>query len=94
MDNKSLFESNNASENLLGLYLFVRDGHIEVVSERETLHLGRGEAGYVSPQGFTDRPGIIPRFIDFDRTPLPGSRNVVLTTVLDELNLRTVNQCR
>jgi hypothetical protein len=94
VDNKPLFESNNASENLLGLYVFVRDGHLEIVSERETLQLGRGEAGYVSQQGFTDRPGIIPRFIDFDRTPLPGSRNAALTAVLDELNLRTVNQCR
>ena len=94
VDNKPLFDSANSSESLPGLYIFVRDGHIEVISARETLQLGRGEAGYVSPQGFTDRPGIIPRFIDFDHIPLPSSRNAALTAVLDDLNLRTVNQCR
>ena len=94
VDNKPLFDSGNSSESLPGLYVFVRDGHIEVVSAREILQLGRGETGYVSPQGFTDRPGIIPRFIDFDHIPLPGSRNPALSAVLDDLNLRTVNQCR
>lgn len=94
VDNKQLFDSANSSESLPGLYVFVRDGHIEVISARETLQLGRGEAGYVSPEGFTDRPGIIPRFIDFDHIPLPSSRNAGLTSVLVELGLRTVNQCR
>jgi hypothetical protein len=94
VDNKSLFEGNNASESLPGLYVFVRNGHIELISAIETLQLGRGETGYVGPEGITGRPGIIPRFIDFDATPLPRSRNTALIEVLDDLKLRTVNQCR
>lgn len=94
VDHRSLFGSEQASENQPGLYVFVRDGHIELVTERALLQLGRGEAGFASPQGLVDRPGVVPRFIDFDRTPPPGSRNVSLVSLIDDLNLRTVNTCR
>ena len=32
--------------------------------------------------------------VDFDRSPLPSTRNVGLISVLDDLGLRVSNQCR
>lgn len=94
VDNKSLFLSGSTSENDEGLYVYVRDGHIEIATASEVLQLGRGEAGYAAPNGRTDRPVGIPRFIDFDRTPMPNGRNPALSAVLDDLGLRVSNQCR
>ena len=78
-----------------GLFVFVRDGHIEVASATgEILHLGRGEAGFAGPRGDTARPLLIPKFIDFDRLPLPTARNPGVTTLLSESAGRSNNQCR
>jgi len=82
---------NDASE---GLFVFVRDGHIEIASAREVLHLGRGEAGFAGDAGDTARPLLIPKFIDFDRIPLPTSRNPLLTSVLSESGIRSGNVCK
>lgn len=94
VDRRSLFGGDQGGEDQPGLYVFVRDGHIELITDRATLQLGRGEAGFANPQGLVDRPGVVPRFIDFDSTPLPGSRNISLVSIIDDLNLRTVNTCR
>jgi hypothetical protein len=94
VDNKALFLSDNGTESEPGLYVFVRDGHIEIVTPTETLQLGRGEAGFAGPNGRTDRPTGIPRFIDQDRTPLPGSSNPTLLSVLGEAGWTVSNQCR
>ncbi len=89
-----LFSSNNLSENEEGLFVFVRDGHIEIATAKEILHLGKGEAGYAADDGNTRRPSDIPRFLDFDKIPLPNSRNPMLTSVLGDLGIRSSNQCR
>jgi hypothetical protein len=94
VDNRSLFLGNNAREDEEGLYVYVRDGHIEIITVSEVLQLGRGEVGFAAPDGRTDRPAVIPRFIDFDRTPLPDTRSPALFAVLDDLGLRVSNQCR
>jgi len=94
VDSKSLFLSGNTSENEEGLYVYVREGHIELVTASEVLQLGRGEAGFASPNGRTDRPVGIPRFIDVDATPLPNSRNPALSSVLIQSGLIVANQCR
>jgi hypothetical protein len=36
-----------------GLYVFVRDGHIEVTTASEVLHLGKGETGFAGQTGQT-----------------------------------------
>lgn len=94
VDNKALFLSGNTSENEEGLYVYVREGHIEMITATEVLQLGRGEAGYASTTGRTDRPVGIPRFIDVDRTPMPNSRNPALSSMLVESGLLVANQCR
>ena len=89
----NLFSSASVNEAEQGLFVFVRDGHIEIVSGSQILHLGRGEAGF-SGAGGTVRPNVIPTFLDFDQIPLPTSNNPLLASILGESGLRTNNQCR
>ena len=94
VDLRQLFGATAVSDDEPGLFVFVRDGHIEVTTARETLHLGRGETGFAAENGATARPLLTPLFLEFDRTPMPDSKNPMLQTVLGEAGVRTRNQCR
>lgn len=89
-----LFSSDSVPDASEGLFVFVRDGHVEIVSAREILHLGKGETGFAGTDGQTLRPDMIPKFIDFDRIPLPTSRNPLLASVLGEAGIRASNTCK
>lgn len=89
-----LFGSAPVSESREGLYVFVRDGHVELITANERLHLGRGEAGYADPNGETNRPSSVPNFIENDPTPLPSRENFTLSILLNELGIGTSNVCR
>lgn len=89
-----LFSSDVVSDAEEGLFVFVRDGHIEIATANEVLHLGKGEAGFAGPGGETRRPVSIPKFIDFDNLPLPTSRNPLLLSVLAESGIRPNNLCK
>lgn len=89
-----LFGSAPVNEARQGLYVFVRDGHVELITPTERLHLGRGEAGYADPNGETNRPTEVPTFIDNDPTPLPSRENFTLSILLNELGIGTSNVCR
>lgn len=84
----NLFSGSDVPDATEGLFVFVRDGHIEVLTAREVLHLGRGEAGFAGPAGETARPNLIPKFLEFDQIPLPNSRTPWLTSVLGESGIR------
>jgi len=88
-----LFAREDVPDTQEGLFVFVRDGHIEVATASEVLHLGRGEAGFAGPEGNAARPFDIPKFIDFDTVPLPNSRNPLLQSVLQDNNIRAKNTC-
>ncbi len=88
-----LFAKENVSDAQEGLFVFVRDGHIEVATAGEVLHLGKGEAGFAGENGTTARPVNIPKFIDFDSVPLPTSKNPLLQSVLQDNNVKTKNTC-
>ncbi|WP_167772866.1 FecR family protein [Ramlibacter humi] len=89
-----LFSKDSVPEGQDGLYVFVRDGHIEVDTVTgEKLHMGRGEAGFASNSGEVGRPSTIPRFLSGDRTPMPDSRNLNLKTVLDDINFKEKKTC-
>ena len=94
VDTKQLFSGTNMPQDQEGLYVFVRDGHIQVTTASEVLHLGKGEAGFANPTGQTLRPLQIPLFLDFDRTPRPDATNPMLQTMLNETVNRPANQCR
>jgi hypothetical protein len=89
-----LFTTAGVADAEEGLFVFVRDGHIEIASPGEVLHLGKGEAGFAGTTGQVLRPSAIPKFIDFDRTPLPTARNPLLAAVLGESGLRSSNVCK
>jgi len=89
-----LFSEADVSDAAEGLFVFVRDGHIEIDTIGQVLHLGRGEAGFAGLNGDTERPNFIPKFIDFDRIPLPNSRNPLLTSILGESNIRSSQVCK
>ena len=94
MDTKQLFSASAVDDAKEGLFVFVRDGHIEVTTASETLHLGRGETGFAGNDGITARPIVMPLFIEFDRTPMPSSKTPMTTNVLDESGARQTNQCK
>jgi FecR protein len=94
VDTRQLFSAAAMTDDQEGLYVFVRDGHIEVTTASETLHLGKGETGFAGETGRTLRPLLIPLFLEFDRTPKPDSLNPMLQTILNETVTRPANQCR
>jgi hypothetical protein len=94
VDTKQLFSASTLDDNQEGLFVFVRDGHIEVTTPTQTLHLGRGETGFAALDGKTVRPQLMPLFLEFDRTPMPNSKNPLLASVLGEAGVKPLNQCR
>lgn len=91
---KQLFSSGGVSVEDEGLFVTVREGHVEVASASETLQLGRGETGFAGTDGRTGRPFETPLFIQFDRVPLPNSPNPMLLGIVGEVRNRSSNQCR
>jgi hypothetical protein len=89
-----LFSKGDVSDGSEGLFVFVRDGHIEIVSAKDVLQLGKGEAGFAGNDGDTIRPGQIPKFLDFDKIPLPTSKNPLLASILGESGIRNTEVCR
>ena len=94
VDSQQLFGEAAVDDGQEGLFVFVRDGHIEILTSQQTLHLGRGETGFAGNDGSTVRPLLTPLFLEFDRTPIPNSINPMVTTVLDENRIPSSNQCR
>lgn len=90
----ALFSSDNTSENQEGLFVFVRDGHIELTTSSQVLHLGRNEAGVAGNDGTVGRPQDVPRFLEFDRTPLPNASNFNITALLGDSNIGGGRICR
>ncbi len=91
---QQLFTGGVVEEGTEGLFVFVRDGHIEIKATNDILHLGKGETGHVGIDGSAIRPLALPRFIEYDRIPMPNTKSPMLGTVLGETGVRSPNQCR
>lgn len=89
-----LFATAPVSDAQEGLFVFVRDGQIEVATAGDVLHLGKGEAGFASNNGETARPNTIPKFIEFDKVPQPTTKNPLLVSVLSDAGVKPSNQCK
>ncbi len=94
VDFKQLFSSGPNSGDQEGLYVFVRDGHIEVVAFGETVQLGKGETAYSGSTGNVYRLPTLPLFIDYDKVPLPDSKSPGLIGVLNDLGIGSSNVCK
>jgi hypothetical protein len=73
----SLFLQSDVVEGQDGLYVFVRDGHVELTQGDQILHLGAGETGLSNLIGL-NRPNFTPQVITLDAVPLPTMRIPVL----------------
>ncbi len=91
---QELFGKSNAPTDEKGLYVFVRDGHVEITSSKETLHLGRGETGFAANDGQTGRPANMPLFIQFDKVPMPNTPNPTLLSLVGQSSKPASNQCK
>lgn len=90
-----LFSSNNVDESQEGLFVLVRDGHIEIATAKEVLQLGKGESGFAGNDGVTARPVYIPRFLDFDKVVMPDSKNPNLVSLLRDSGIKaSAKQCK
>ena len=89
-----LFSTQQVDDATDGLFVYVRDGHIEIATASQVLELGKGEAGFAGDNGDTARPNLVPKFIDFDKMPLPSSKNPLLVNVLADAGIKTQNQCK
>lgn len=81
---QQLFSTGQVSPDEEGLFVYVRDGHIQITTAGELLDLGRGETGFAGADGHTGRPADMPLFIQFDNVPLPNSSNPMLVNLLRE----------
>ena len=93
VDLNQLFSSGNVSAEDEGLFVYVRDGHIEIVTATQTLQLGRGETGFAGADGRIGRPTSMPLFLQYDNVPMPNSSNPMLINLLSELGIGS-NICR
>lgn len=94
VDLLQLFSTGSAFADDQGLFVYVRDGHIEIVSAGGSLHLGRGETGYARRDGQLGRPANTPAFIQFDSVPLPNSANPMVLNLLSDIGKGSSNLCR
>ena len=95
VDILQLFSTGGVFADEEGLFVYVRDGHIEIVSAGGgSLHLGRGETGYARRDGQLGRPENTPAFIQFDSVPLPNSSNPMVLSLLSEIGRGSANLCR
>jgi hypothetical protein len=81
---QQLFSAGGVSPDDEGLFVFVRDGHIQITSSTEVLDLGRGETGFAGFDGHTGRPDDMPLFIQHDNVPMPNSLNPMLVNLLND----------
>jgi hypothetical protein len=91
---QQLFGLSDSPEDREGLFVLVRDGHIEILTATEVLHLGRGEAGFADAAGRVSRPALMPRFLDYDLVPLPNHPNPLLASIMSDAGVRESLQCR
>ena len=89
-----LFVSNTVEENKQGLYVLVRDGHIEIATAKEVLQLGRGESGFAAPDGVTARPVFVPRFMDCVKVTMPTSKNPSLVSLLSDSGIKSASTAK
>jgi hypothetical protein len=94
VNTQQLFSQGEPNAPEEGLFVYVRDGHVELSSERETVHLGRGETGFSDPSGHTGRPRDTPLFIQYDKVPMPNSTNLTSINLTGDPNAPPSKQCR
>jgi hypothetical protein len=87
VDFENLFGAGSVSGAPRGLYVLMRDGHIELASEGRSVDLGPGDSGYLGEGRAPIRLTITPTFMLYDPVPLPETFNPDSVRMLDLLNM-------
>jgi hypothetical protein len=87
VDFDNLFGTQSVDSSQPGLYVSMRDGHVELIGPGGTIDLGPGEAGYLG-DGMTNpvRLTLTPPFLLNDPYPLPENFDERTIRLLDVLN--------
>lgn len=87
VDFNNLFGAQSVDSSTPGLYIVVRDGHIELTGPAGTIDLGPGEAGFLGDgQSIPIRLTLTPPFLLNDPYPLPENFDERTIRLLDVLN--------
>jgi len=70
-----------------GLYVLMREGHIELANDGQAIDLGPGDSGYFSEGRAPIRLTITPTFMLFDPLPLPDKFDPNSVRLIDLLNM-------
>jgi hypothetical protein len=87
VDFENLFGAGSVSGAPRGLYVLMRDGHIELASEGRSVDLGPGDNGYLGEGRAPIRLTVTPTFMLYDPVPLPETFNPNSVRMLDLLNM-------
>jgi hypothetical protein len=67
-----LFAAGQVNEAEAGLFVFARDGHLQLTVGDKVMDIARGETGYIDPSGTRlTRAIVTPNFLQFDFIPRP-----------------------
>lgn len=92
VDQERLFGEKSAGRASPGLYVGVREGHVQLALGDQLLDLGGGEYGHAGDNGSLSRLQEVPEFLERDPTPLPeqfdSARRRLLDAVPDECVVR------
>ena len=87
VDFEGLFGAGSVTGTPSGLYVLMREGHIELASGGNSVDLGPGENGYFSEGRAPIRLTITPTFMLYDPVPLPERFNPNSVRLIDLLNM-------
>ena len=88
VDFDSLFGTTGVTGAPSGLYVLMREGHIELLSEGRAVDLGPGDNGYLAGTGRAPiRLTVTPTFMLYDPVPQPDKFNPNSTRLIDLLNM-------
>jgi len=87
IDFENLFGNTGLTGTPPGLYVLMREGHIELSSEGRSVDLGPGENGYYGEGRAPIRLTVTPTFMLYDPVPLPDRFNPNSVRLIDLLNM-------
>jgi hypothetical protein len=87
VDFEALFGTAGLQGTPSGLYVLMREGHIELASDGRSVDLGPGENGYFSEGRAPIRLTVTPTFMLYDPVPLPDKFDPNAVRLIDLLNM-------
>jgi hypothetical protein len=87
VDFDNLFGTASLDGTPAGLYVLMREGHIELASEGGAIDLGPGDSGYLGEGRAPIRLTVTPTFMLFDPVPQPDKFDPGAVRLIDLLNM-------